>query len=281
MEVHDYVFSKNLIGANNYKFAALDTTLILYSAITANDAKQKDDAAVFYKKLADANIADTQYIDVYQYLADYYKTKKDSANFVDIIAKGKKFYPKNNDYWTALEIEEATDGVGKPQVFGKYESLITKHPDNYILSFNYAVELYRYIYSEEMKTANTATFKEKFPVILQKAIAIKSTSEANFLMANFLYNNSIDLSEEVRKIRGPKPADLKRRKELDAVATKSLNDAIPYAEKVVSLYADIQKPKGGEKVNYRQSLTILKNIYETKKDVAKVASYEAKIKEIK
>ena len=30
-------------------------------------------------KLVDANISDTQYVDAYQYLADYYKTKKDSA----------------------------------------------------------------------------------------------------------------------------------------------------------------------------------------------------------
>lgn len=279
VEVHDYVFSKNLIGANNYKFSALDTTLVLYTAIAANDAKKKEDAVIFYRKLTDANVSDTQYVDPYQYLADYYKTKKDSVNFAAIIEKGKKFYPKNIDYWTALEIEEATDGVGKPQIFDKYDALVSKYPGNYVLPYNYGVELYRYIYSDEMKTANTNAFKEKLPVILGKAIAIKSTGEANFLLANFLYNNSIDLSEDARKLRGPKPADLKKKKELDAASTKAMNDAVPYAEKVVSLFADIQKPKSSEKINYKQSLVILKNIYEIKKDAAKVASYDKKIKE--
>ena len=227
VEVHDYVFSKNLVGANNYKFSALDTTLVLYTAIAANDAKKKEDAVIFYRRLTDANVSDTQYVDPYQYLADYYKTKKDSANFAQIIEKGKKLYPKNNDYWTALEIEEATDGIGKPQIFDKYDALVAKYPGNYVLPYNYCVELYRYIYSEEMKTANTTPFKEKLPVILGKAIAIKSTGEANFLLANFLYNNSIDISEDARKLKGPKPADLKKKKELDAASTKALNDATP------------------------------------------------------
>lgn len=279
VEVHDFIYSKNLVGINNYKFAALDTTLILYTAISANDAKKKDEAAVFYKRLAEANIADTQYVDVYQFLAEYYKAKKDSVNFSGIIEKGKKLYPKNSDYWTALEIEEATDGIAKPQIFDKYDALLVKHPDNYVLPFNYSVELYRYIYSDEMKTANTDAYKEKLTGILKKAMAIKSTPEANFLMANFLYNNSIDISEEARKLKGPKPADLKKKKDMEAASTAQMNEAIPYAEKVVSLFADIQKPKGSEKVNYKQSLVILKNIYDVKKDAAKSASYDAKIKQ--
>lgn len=280
LEVHDFIYSKNLTGSNNYKFSELDTTLTLYAAISANDAKKKDDAAIFYKKLSDANIADTQYVDVYQFLAEYYKTKKDSANFGTIIGKGKKLYPKNIDYWTALEIEEATEGVGKPQIFDKYDALLAKYPDNYVLPFNYGVELYRYIYSDEMKAANTNMFKEKLPIILKKAIALKSTSEANFLLANFLYNNSIDVNEEARKIKGPKPADLKKKKDMETAATASMNEAIPYAEKVVSSFADIQKPKASEKVNYRQSLVILKNIYDVKKDAAKSAIYDAKAKAI-
>ena len=279
VEVHDYIFSKGLTGANNYKFSAIDTTLTLYTAIAANDAKKKDSAVIFYKRLADANIADTQYVDVYQYLAEYYKTKKDSANFDAVITKGKKFYPKNLDYWNAMEIEAATDGIEKPQVFEKYDALMAKHPDNYILPYNYAVELYRFIYADSMKNANTNVYKEKLPQILKKAIAIKSTGEANFLMANFLYNNSIDVSEDARKLRGPKPADLKKKKELNDLSAAQMSDAIPYAEKVISLFADLQKPKGSEKINFKQSLVILKNIYESKKDAAKVAIYDKKIKD--
>ena len=126
---------------------------------------------------------------------------------------------------------------------------------------------------------NTSEYKNKLPEILKKAINIKSTSEANFLLANFLYNNSIDISEEARKMKAVKPDEIKKKKEIQAKSDEAMNQAIPYAEAVVSLFPGIEKPKGSEKINYKQALVILKNIYEVKKDVAKAASYDKLIKE--
>jgi hypothetical protein len=177
----------------------------------------------------------------------------------------------------AIEIEEAIDGVGKPALFGKYDELITKHTDSYTLPYNYGVELYHYIYSDEMKTANTTEYKAKLLEVIKKAIGVKSTIEANFLLTNFLYNNSIDISDEARKIKGPKPEDIKKRKALEADATKAMNESIPFAEEVVKIFEGMTKTKSSEKINYKQSLVILKNIYEVKKDAAKMAELEKKI----
>jgi len=279
LEVHDYIETNNLLGNNGFKFSALDTMLTLYTAIAANEAKKIEESTIFYKKITDAEIADQTYIDAYQVLADRYKTNKDKAAFADIIAKGKKLFPANNEYWTAIEIEEATDGVGKPEIFTKYEELMVKNPGNYTLPYNYAVELYRYIYSDETKNVNTNEYKTKLPEILKQAIAIKKTGEANFLLANFLYNNSIDIYEEARKMKAVKPDELKKKKELQGQSDAAMSQAIPYAEAVVTEFAGIAKPKGSEKTHYKQSLVILKNIYETKKDDAKVAAYDKLIKE--
>jgi len=279
LEIHDYIASNNLVGNNGFKFSALDTTLTLYTAIAANEAKKPDEAAKYYQKIVDANISDPLYIDAYQTLADRYKTSKDKAAFADIIAKGKKLYPANSEYWNALEVEEATEGIKAPEIFSKYEELMAKNPDNYTLPYNYSVEMYRYIYSDSAKNLNTDEYKAKLPEVLKKAIKIKNTSEANFLLANFLYNNSIDISEDARKIKGTKPDDVKKKKELQAQSDASMNEAIPYAEAVVALYPAIAKPKTSEKINYKQALVILKNIYETKKDVAKTTNYDKLIKE--
>lgn len=279
LEVHDYIQTNNLLGNNGFKFSALDTMLILYTAIAATEAKKIEESTLFYKKITDAGIADPQYIDAYQVLADRYKTSKEKAAFADIIAKGKKLYPANNEFWTAIEIEEATDGVGKPEIFTKYEELMVKNPGNYTLPYNYGVELYRYIYADETKNINTTDYKAKLPEILKQAITIKNTSEANFLLSNFLYNNSIDIYEEARKMKAVKPDELKKKKDLQAQSDAAMSQAIPYAEAVVKLFPEIEKPKGSEKINYKQSLVILKNIYETKKDAAKVASYDKLIKE--
>ncbi|MEP7107237.1 MAG: hypothetical protein ABI760_04630 [Ferruginibacter sp.] len=279
LEIHDYLFANNLAGNNGFKFSALDTMLTLYTAIAATEAKKTEEAATYYKRITDADISDPQYIDAYQVLAERYKVAKDKAAFAAIIEKGRKLFPANNEYWMAMEIEEATEGVGKPEIFTRYEELMAKNPDNYTLPYNYSVELYRYIYSDSVKNVNLNDLKNKLPEVLKKAIKIKSTSEANFLLANFLYNNSIDISEDARKMKAVKPEDIKKKKELMVQSDSAMNQAIPYAEAVVSLYPGITKPKSSEKINYKQSLVILKNIYESKKDVAKTATYEKMIKE--
>jgi hypothetical protein len=277
LEIHQYIFSNNLTGANGYKFTALDTILVLYAGATAIEAKKPEAAMPFYQKLADAEVAGDNYLDVYQMLADHYKTKKDKAAFDGILTKGRKLFPKNEEYWMALEIEDATDGIKRPEIFAKYEALEAKYPTNYTIAYNHAVELYQYIYSEEMKNQNTSEFKSKLREAGKNAIAKKSTIESNFLLANFLYSNSIDVSDEARKRKGPKPEDLKRRKAIEADANKEMESAIPYADAVVAIFEGMSKTKNSEKINYKQSLTILKNIYEVKKDAAKVAALEKKI----
>ena len=277
LTVHDYIIANNIIGINGFKLSALDTTLILYIGITANEIKKADEAAEYYKKLTDAGVSEIQYIDAYQAQAEYYKSKKDNAAFADILAKGRKFFPKNEEYWMALEIEEAVEGVAKPAVFQKYEELMVKHPESYTLPYNYGVELYHYIYSDEMKNANTDVYKAKLAETMKKAIAVKSTLDANFLLTNFLYNNSIDIADEARKLHGSKPDDLKKKKVLNAESLKAMDAAIPYAEAVETIFAGLTKPKSSEKINFKQALGILKNIYEVKKDAAKMAAYEKKI----
>lgn len=277
LDVHDYLVANNLSGANGFKFSPIDTILTLYTGIAGSEAKMKDEAMPFFKKLADANIGGDQNVDIYQQLTDYYKIKKDNTTFYEILDKGRKLYPQNEEYWMAIETENATEDVKAPELFTKFDELLTKHDNNYNIHYNYGVELYHFINAQENRTVNTDQYKTKMVAILKKAITIKSTSEANFILANFLYNNSIDISDEARKLRGPKQEDLKKKKELNALSTKTMDESIPYAEAVVNLFPTIAKPKNAHKVNYKQALIILKNIYELKKDAVKVAAYDKQI----
>jgi len=274
LEVHDYIFSNNLTGSNGFKFSAIDTTLTLYTAITANEIKKTDDAVAYYKRLTDGGVSGADYIDAYQVQADYYKTKKDKAAFDDIIAKGRKLYPQNEAYWTAIEIEDAVDGIAKPAVFQKYDELAAKHPDNYDLAYRYSAELFNYINSDESKGVNVADYKTKLSESLKKTIAIRSTFEANFLMATSLYNNSFDIGDEARKIKGVKPEDVKKKKALEAESLKQLDDLIPYGESAIAIFPTIKKQSGSEKANYKRLLNMMKNVYEVKKNTAKAAEYD-------
>lgn len=280
LEVHDYVYANNMKGNGGFSFSALDTTLVLYAGIAASDSKKNDEAAVYYKKLVDANVEGDSYLEIYYFLIDHYKSTKQHAPFEEVLGKARKAYPANAEYWTAVETEEATDGIAKPAVFAKFDELLVKHPESNTLAYNYAVGLYSYIYSDEAKGINTDTYKAKFVEVLKKAIALKSTYEANFLMANYLYNNSADIADEARKLKGPKPEDLKKRKQLEAESASQMNESVPYLEKVLELFPGLTKPRATDKINHKQAITMLKNIYDVKKDAAKSAQYDKMLKEL-
>jgi len=278
VEVHDYSISNNLVFNNGYKFPELDTLFTQYTAIAAVDAKKPEEAAVFHKKLVDAGLSGDTYADSYNFLVDFYKKNKNKAAFYEVLNKAKKLYPTNARYWTALEVELETEGIPKPDVFKKYEELVTANPGNYDVVYNYAAELFNYINSDDSKGVDLAEYKVKLKDALQKSVAIKSTFEANFVMTVSQYNNSFDLTDEATKIKSVKPEDQKKKKALQAESSQALTEAIPYGEAAVVAFKDIAKPTGTEKGNYRKLLTMMKNIYEVKKNPAKIAEYEAIIK---
>lgn len=277
VEVHAYSTSNNLVFSNGYKFPELDTLFTQYTAIAAVDAKKPDEAAMFHKKLVDAGLSGDSYADSYNFLVDYYK-KKDKAAFYEVLNKAKKLYPVNARYWTALEVEVETEGIQKPEVFNKYAELVTANPGNYDVAYNYAAELFNYINSDDSKGVNLPEYKAKLKDILQKSIAIKSTFEANFVMTVSQYNNSFDLTDEATKIKSVKPEDQKKKKALQAESMQALTEAVPYGEAAVVAFGEIAKPTSTEKGNYRKLLTMMKNIYEVKKNTAKAAEYDAMIK---
>lgn len=278
LDVHDYSVASNLSFNNDYKFPQLDTLFTQYAAIAAVDAKRPDDAAVYHKKLIDAGLSGENYGDSYNFLVDYYKGKKDRAAFYEVIEKAKKNYPNNERYWTAITIEMETEGIAKPAVFQKYDELLAANPSSYDVAYNYGAELFNYINTDESKGVNLTEYKAKLKDVLKKAAALKSTFDANFVLTVSEYNNSFDLNDEASKIKSVKPDDQKRKKALQTEATQALTDAIPYGEAAVAAFPSITKPTGTDKANYRKLLTIMKNIYEVKKNTAKVAEYEAKIK---
>ncbi len=274
--VEDYIRSKGYQNPS-LKFSDLDTVLVLYTAMAARNAKMQDEAALYYKKLADANVTGENYSDVYEWLADYYQRNKQTPEFNNIIEKGRKLYPQN-DLWAQLELSEATEGLKGQALFNKYEELSQRYPNNYVLHYNYAVELYHYV-NDSLKNIGGKEYKTKLVDVLNKTNSIKSTIEVNFLTAVFYYYNAVDLAEAARKIKAVKPEDIKRKKDMEAESSKSMNEAIPYAETVLKMYNALTKPKAVDKGNYRTALTILKNIYDSKKDTAKATEMDKKLKE--
>lgn len=279
LQVEEYVRGKGY-DANGFKFPVMDTSLILNTANSAIQAKREDDAIIYYKLLIDANVASPGYMDVYSLVANYYFHKNDKAAMDAVFEKAKKFYPAE-PYWEVayyqnLEIDKATKGLAKDELYKKYDEFMGKYPDNFVVAYNYSVDLYKYIYSEEGAKTDVRPYKAKFEEVLKKAITLKSTAEDNFLMANYLYNTSFDMGDSAKKIKGVKPDDIKKKNEFSALSKKALDDCIPYALAAIDNFEKLTKLKGSEKANYRQTLDMLTEIYRVKGDVKKSADYKAK-----
>ncbi|UAY51039.1 hypothetical protein [Ferruginibacter albus] len=276
LDVEDYITGKDF-EYNGFKFPEFDTSLIQNTALAARQSKDTANALVYYKKISDAGLGGTQNYAAYTFPVEYYLYRKDSANFTEATAKGKKVYP-TEDYWTVAEMEFISNSAtSKDDLFAKYAALQKANPTNYTIGYNYSVELYNYIFANDDKTIKADNYKPVLGDVLKTTIAIKSTGDANLLMARYLYNSSFDNSDNAQKIKGTKPDDVKKKKALNDLATSQMNELIPYANAAADYYAGLPKLKPIDKGNYKSAYTMLISVYEAKKDAAKVAEYQKKM----
>lgn len=272
IDVKDYILSKNYTYTEA-KVYPLDTALVLNAAIAASQAKKDDLATTYYRKLVDANVAGKGYEEVYEYLVSYYNTKDDQVNLQPILAKAKMYYPAN-DYWADLEIRAAGKSGNQAALFTKYEEMIAANPASFNLVYNYAIELFNSIYGKDAKTTNVEASKAKLTEVLKKAIALDKTNDATMLMANHLVNSASDLTIAASVIKGTKPEDVKKKKDLTAASIRLMDEFIPYGESAIKYFESQTTLKSIQKANYKIILGYMSDVYNAKKDAKKAAEFD-------
>ncbi len=279
LDIHDYTVSNNLDGPKGLKFAAHDTDIVWNLAVLANELKKKDEALIYFKKIADADLADEKYADAYDEMIKKYRKEDNKELFTKYLERAKKHYP-TDPYWDAVGIEFAVKGLENEELFKKYDELMVSYPSNYQVHFNYAIELNKFVFGTDLKGRDVSAYKKKIPELLIKAISINSTVDANVLLTNHYYNNSFDLTDDAQKIKSTKPEDVKKKNELMAQSKSSLAQCIPVGEEAVKLYAALKTYKASDKANYKQVLDILSTACKQTGDVKKAAEYEKKKAEV-
>jgi len=281
LETSKYMNEK---GWSNLK---LDTTVVLYTGISAEKIQKKDDAAIYYGQLADAKVSGDNMAEIYKWLADYYNTKKDGANSQKYLAIGKSLYPKDN-FWDTMELEVARDNGDKQNLFTKYEDIIAKDPTNYLYVYNYGIEQYKEAYKEDVtkRPANSDELIGKAITNIKKTLELKPDyAPANFVLGQVIYNQGVDLNAKAKEIKLPatgklKPEDQKKKDDYKAEMMKKFDEAIPYFEKVDQLLGAQGKLKMDEKANLKDSYDLLITIYEQKGLKDKVKVYEEKFNNV-
>ncbi|MGZ3880833.1 MAG: hypothetical protein ACXVBF_05825 [Flavisolibacter sp.] len=262
-----------------YKFttATFDTTSVLYAGVSAEQMKNKEKAVKYYSMLLDKKLADTTYQGVYEYVVNYYTLAKDYPNAKKYLTLGEEVFPKY-DRWLAYELEMVGDD--KAQKISKYRELMQRYPTNSDLALDYGVLYFNYTYSNENKPADYAQRQDTLGKILQNSLSIDQTTLGNYLMSRHINNQIADLEEQKRAVKGNAPADAAKRKDFDAKISQKNDELIVYSQKAADLYSKQTSLKGVDKIYYKEVLRDLADYYQLKKDTAKAAEYQNKIKQL-
>jgi hypothetical protein len=279
LEVHDYGVANKLNGPGTLKFAVHDTDLVWNLAVLAIELKKKEDALVYYKKIADADLPDEKYVTAYEEMILKCKRENNAELFTKYITAAKKHYPVDIPYWEMKEIEFALGDLQDEALLNKYEELTKALPNNYVVFYNYAIEIDKFISSDASKgkDANAINaYRTKIEELYKKAVSIKSTLEGNLQLANLYYSKTFDLQERIAKIKGTKPAELKVKNDLIAESKALSIASIPYAEEAVRLLGELKTYKFADKSNFKLALEILGHGYKASGNAAKIAEVEKK-----
>jgi len=294
----NYLNSKNL--TNNGYPPKFDTAVIFYVGYIAMKLDKEDDAVTYFSKIANAKIGkDADYIIPYQYLAYYFKEKKDEESFRKYINIGKQLYPDAPYFygllvdWNRDKIEEVLkskktidwvkDNNYYPEIFESYEQIIKLQPDSVRNYLVYANDMFEYLFvkNQDKLTDSVPNHDLLISRIDQNAhLSIKGDSLNSYMILTGLYYNlGLEQSSSADRIKtSTKPDDIKKRKDLIAKAVVFYDKAIPYAEQAVKLLEEtpIQTMKNSEKQRLKNLYGWLSDMYRSKGNKAKTDEYDKK-----
>ena len=276
-EVGRYIVKKNIA-----KIGDIDTTLVLNIGKAALNAKKDDVAMAYFTKLADANINGTSEGNTgsfqipYQWLTLHYKEAKDEANMMKYADLGKKLFP-GDDYFALVEMDYYRDKKDNPSLFKKYDELVSKHPDSLIYHFNYANDIFGYLYNSDagVVVTNKSALIKTLGDQVEAAYKINPNDVNNsWLYAQYYYNLGIELRDSANKVRGAKPDDVKKKADINAESKVNFNKAVPYGEKALATLEGGYKK--ADKSRYKSITDLMQKIYQSMNQNDKVKAYQAK-----
>ena len=252
--------------------SSLDTNVIILAGITAEQSNQKDEAAKYYGKLADAKISGANYESIYRFLVTHHFTKKDMAGFEKYKALGKELYPQS-EFFTydktdfAVGLETSFDSKMK-----SLEEVLAKDPTNYKANLSMGQLIYDTLNSKvegAVPPANADELEKKMVAAFIAAGEAKGDEALPYLVIGDYF--------VMLKAEKLKKSDKKYGEYLEA-------GRVPY-EKAAAVFSKkgTASLNGSDKQQYKKAAGFLEDIYNYKKEQAKgkpadIAKYTAEAK---
>jgi hypothetical protein len=276
----------------------LDTTGQLLAGAAAQnigDAEHDKIAMAHYKVLADARVAGEDGNTIYRFLARKSFDYEDIDGFNRYMALGKELYPKE-EFYTYVEEDFLFSIEDQAEKLRRIEKKLQTDPENYKVQAAYGEYLFDILNPKDTETPLPANYEEvegKMVAAFEKATSIDPSSPlAAMNLANHFMNKSIRSSnavadqqkmmrdkqkantpEPVKGKPAPKappadPADVEKRKELQAKYEAEILKAGVYYETAAGIYAKDTELSNMEKQNYRNAVSYLIDINKDLKNAA-------------
>ncbi len=286
---------------------AYDTSLMNLAAFTAEKANKKDEAAIYYKKLADINVSGENYDNVYRFLVRYSFEKKNMTDFDKYKKIGAEYYPKN-DFFTYDKVDFAFGlAEGFENKKKALDEVLASDPTNYKANQFIGEIIYDTLNSDKegaVMPANAADLEKTMVSSFLKAATAKPESEISYL---YVGDHFIHKASKINDARSAHVADMKnrtkpgtmaskedvaKRDQLDAQYGEELEKAKEPYEKTAAIFAARAKANSGlelrdkeqykKAVNYLSEIAMFKRIQSKGKpaDVTKYTAEEKKWNEL-
>jgi hypothetical protein len=303
----------NTIIVNKWTNAniAFDTTAVLYTAFAYYNAKQMDDAAKYYKMLADAKVGGENFLDVYKFLAVHYTSKKDEAQFTKYLNIGRELYPK--EAWDEYEIDYMDKNLSleeKNAAYDKQDAAGTLSEMKYLQFGDVFIKAKN---SEKLDSAQQLKYSLKAADAFKKAYGKNPQNAiAAFNVGVIYYNHYVEYDDQYAaniramqalnadrvvekdpKKKAAADAALKAKTDplkeanskLEKPLMENLDVSVEWLEKAYTILKDKSTRTNTEKSVINKSVDFLANLYAYKrdrsrgKDNAAFDKYDAKYKE--
>lgn len=285
-KVSDY---SDLLSKHKQLNSNVDTNVLILAAYTADNSDQKDEAAKFYQRLADAGVSGESYENVYRFLVTHYFSKGDMANFEKNKVLGAKYYPKS-EFFTYDKVDFAVGlAEGLPAKLEAIDALLANDPDNYKANMSLVELAFSALHSEKeedggVPAKDRAKLEERMLKALTKLQQTKPEDPLPFVVMGDHY---INISIQADKKREDHVADMRKRNKPGTPASKediAKRDALekdyetvyfkaiePY-EKAAAIYGSkVGSLTDQEKQQYKKVAGYLGDLYTFKASRAKGA----------
>jgi Tfp pilus assembly protein PilF len=275
---------KRFSGKNWLKFDTMAHQSSLYQGYAAYYGQRYDDALPLLVKAKNDPIAKAY--NIYLMLADIYESKKDDANLMATLAEGKKEFPDEKAI-ANRELNMYIKAGKSEELVSKLQEAIKGDPNNPDLLFTLAVAYDNMANPKDAKgndlakPTNYAELFTKAEDAYKSALQAADKPEVNYNMGALYFNRAVVINEQMNAITGTSTDELKKYDGLKAQREEWFNKALPYFEKVVTVYdPQAASLKGEDKNTYMSAIVAAKEIYAKQNKLEKASDYKKKLEAV-